>query len=260
MNPQIFVRSMTPSDWPFADSLRALAGWNQTMADWKRLLMLSPRGCFVAEWNGYPAGTVTTISYGGEVAWIGMLLVHPDFRRRGVGQTLLSRCLDTLVGRGINCIKLDATPEGQPLYQQCGFQAEWCLTRWTGDRPCAIGNRPSPLRNAPLTPLPSDGRGEPPWERENLRSSGGEPDPASNLEMSPPQEGHQRQLRPFIREYSTQVADLDREAFGVHRQTLLEHLVQSSRSALVAESDGGITGYGVLREGAHADYLGPIDR
>lgn len=32
--------------------------------------------------------------------------------------------------RGVTCIKLDATPLGQPLYEQLGFHAEWEFQRW----------------------------------------------------------------------------------------------------------------------------------
>ena len=106
---------MTPAELDFADSLRALAGWNQTRNDWQRLLAHEPRGCFVAEWNGALAGTATTTCYGTDLAWIGMVLVHPDYRRRGIGTALLQQCLDYLSGRGVRCIKLDATPLGRPV-------------------------------------------------------------------------------------------------------------------------------------------------
>src|SRR5437870_2531869 len=70
-------RLMTAADLDFADSLRALAGWNQTRNDWRRLLTHEPRGCFIAEWDGSPAGTSTTTCYGTDLAWIGMVLVDP---------------------------------------------------------------------------------------------------------------------------------------------------------------------------------------
>src|SRR6266581_1863470 len=89
--PEISLRLLGPTDLAFADSLRELAGWNQTIDDWQTFLVLSPEGCFVAEWNGSPAGTATTVCYGKELAWIGMLLVHPAFRRRGIGRALLAR-------------------------------------------------------------------------------------------------------------------------------------------------------------------------
>ena len=57
MNPSLHVCLMTLDDLTFADSLRAMAGWNQTLDDWRDLIALEPTGCFVAEWDGTPAGT-----------------------------------------------------------------------------------------------------------------------------------------------------------------------------------------------------------
>ena len=130
MKPPLHLRLLTPADISFADSLRALAGWNQTTADWERLLALAPEGCFLAEWARTPAGVITTTAHGGNLAWIGMALVHPEHRRKGVGRALLQRAIDHLRDQGIRCIKLDATPQGQPLYHSLGFVPEWTLTRW----------------------------------------------------------------------------------------------------------------------------------
>ena len=130
MNAGLCLRLLVREDLPFADSLRALAGWNQTRADWERFLAAEPEGCFLAEWNGTPAGTATTIVYGQDLAWIGMVLVHPDYRRRGIGRVLLERCIEHLRVRGVRCIKLDATPLGKKVYDDLGFHDEWTLTRW----------------------------------------------------------------------------------------------------------------------------------
>jgi hypothetical protein len=62
--PGIAVRRMTPADLPAAERLRAQAGWNQTRADWQRLLAWAPGGCFVAAQDGRVVGTVTTTAYG----------------------------------------------------------------------------------------------------------------------------------------------------------------------------------------------------
>jgi len=121
---------MSPLDLGAADELRRLAGWNQTRSDWERCLALEPDGCFVAMNEGRVGGTVTTICYGQTLAWIGMMLVHPDFRRQGIGASLMRRALDYLRGRAISCVKLDATPLGLPVYEKLGFVAESSLTRW----------------------------------------------------------------------------------------------------------------------------------
>jgi hypothetical protein len=76
------IRAMTPADISIGMRLKDAAGWNQTKEDWERFLQASPEGCFVAEWNGEVAGTVTTITYENRFAWIGMVLVHPELRGR----------------------------------------------------------------------------------------------------------------------------------------------------------------------------------
>ena len=128
--PLVRLRVMTAADLPAVDALRALANWNQTLADWERFLTMEPAGCFVAEWQGALVGTATTTVYGRELAWIGMVLVHPDFRRRGIGRMLLDHCTAHLNGLGVRCLKLDATPLGKKIYDSLGFKDEWTLSRW----------------------------------------------------------------------------------------------------------------------------------
>ena len=145
MSASLRLRLLDREDLPFADSVRALAGWNQTLADWERFLALEPGGCFLAEWNGAPAGTATTLVHGPGLAWIGMVLVRPDCRRRGVGRALLERCIEHLREQGVPCIKLDATPAGKKVYDQLGFKNEWTLTRWE-----RAGREPRPVTQCAL--------------------------------------------------------------------------------------------------------------
>jgi hypothetical protein len=88
--------------------------------------------------NGHVVATVTTISYGGGLAWIGMMLVAPDYRRRGIGTQLLSTALDHLQTARIAAVKLDATPSGQPLYELQGFVPEGLIERWE----TVVNNKP----------------------------------------------------------------------------------------------------------------------
>jgi GNAT superfamily N-acetyltransferase len=86
---------MTVADVPLGMRLKEQAGWNQTEADWRRFLDLEPEGCFVAELDGQPVGTTTTCVFG-SVAWVGMVLVDPAVRGRGVGRSLMKHALDWL--------------------------------------------------------------------------------------------------------------------------------------------------------------------
>jgi ribosomal protein S18 acetylase RimI-like enzyme len=203
------LRLLTHADLQFADSVRALAGWNQTIADWERFLAVAPDGCFLAEWDGIPAGTATTITYSPALSWIGMVLVHPEYRRRGIGRALLERCIEHLRGRGVRCIKLDATPAGKPVYDSLGFKEEWTLTRW-----------------------------------EHAAASWPAAESVSGIHRC-------RGL--------AAVESLDAAAFGVSRSGLLERLIKQSRGALTVEAEPGcVGGYGLLRDGSSALYLGPV--
>ncbi len=122
---------MTKADIPAGMRLKEIAGWNQTSADWKRFLEASPQGCFVAEHEGRVCGTATTISFENRFAWIGMILVDPEYRNQGIGTKLLERAIEYLHDLRITAIKLDATPQGKPLYEKLQFVPEYEMERWT---------------------------------------------------------------------------------------------------------------------------------
>jgi GNAT superfamily N-acetyltransferase len=106
--------------------------WNQTEDDWKRILGLNPNGCFAAFCAGELIGTVTTITYGQDLAWVGMMLVAPQYRGRGVGKQLMREALNYCQRSGIATVKLDATHAGRPLYESLGFVRESGVERWQG--------------------------------------------------------------------------------------------------------------------------------
>jgi GNAT superfamily N-acetyltransferase len=121
---------MTRNDIPAGMRLKDLAGWNQTVLDWERFLSASPAGCFAAECEGRVVGTSATIIYEGRFAWIGMVVVHPQHRGQGIGTALLERAIRYLDSRSVPAMKLDATPEGKPLYEKFGFAGEYDIARW----------------------------------------------------------------------------------------------------------------------------------
>lgn len=125
----IAYRHMRPSDLQACLELKERAGWNQLRRDWELFLGFNPEGCFVACAGDRVVGSVTTIDYDGKVSWIGMVLVHPEFRRRGIGTGLLQAAIAAL--QHCNTIKLDATPLGKTLYDGLGFRDEYQLARMT---------------------------------------------------------------------------------------------------------------------------------
>ncbi len=125
------IRALTTADLDFGWQLSTAAGWNQTSADWRRFLLLQPDGCWLAEWNGVPAGTVVVCGFG-DVAWIAMMLVAAPLRGRGIGRALMNHALGCADQLGARSVRLDATPLGQPLYESLGFRGDFSLTRYGG--------------------------------------------------------------------------------------------------------------------------------
>ena len=125
------IRLLFESDIPAAMKLKDAAGWNQTEADWRRLLMLEPNGCFGAVKNGRLIGTTTTTTYKDDLAWIGMVLVDPLNRHQGIATRLMETALDYLKDK-VAIVKLDATSQGKPVYERFGFQVESMVERWIG--------------------------------------------------------------------------------------------------------------------------------
>jgi len=128
---RIEVRLLFESDIPAAMQLKEAAGWNQTEADWRRLIELEPNGCFAAIENDQLVGTTTTTCYEDDLAWIGMVLVDPQHRRRGIATQLMETALAYLNGK-VATVKLDATADGRPVYEKFGFKTESLIERWRG--------------------------------------------------------------------------------------------------------------------------------
>jgi GNAT superfamily N-acetyltransferase len=126
-------RLLTAADVPAALELSTAAGWNQTAADWERMITLEPEGCFGIDDDGRLAATTTLLCFGDELAWIGMVLTHRDHQRKGLAHRLMCAALDTAQARGVRTIKLDATDQGRPLYLSLGFIDEQPIERWRAE-------------------------------------------------------------------------------------------------------------------------------
>ncbi len=135
----IQIRPMSPDDLPLGRRLSAQAGWNQTEADWRRFLRLAPEGSFVAEWSGVPVATTIAFVFDA-VGWIAMVLVDQAFRQRGIATRLMSHAIEQLERRGVQTVRLDATPLGRPVYERLGFVAEYAVLRLQAARPRAGGS------------------------------------------------------------------------------------------------------------------------
>ena len=149
MQDELEIRLLTEGDIGAGMRLKELAGWNQTESDWRRLLKLDSQGCFVACIDHRVVGTATSTAYGPDLAWIGMVLVDPDCRRRGIATQLVQATLRSLRSRGVKTIKLDATPAGLPVYAALRFVEEARIERWMG-RARPVGKMDCQIWGGPL--------------------------------------------------------------------------------------------------------------
>jgi GNAT superfamily N-acetyltransferase len=127
------IRIFETSDAAAALTLSRAVGWNQTLEEWALAIEMNPMGCFALESEGMVVATTTTIRYGTDLAWIGMVLTHPEFRGRGFARSLMECAVDYL--SDVETIKLDATEMGAPLYRKLGFVDECAIERWSGSAP-----------------------------------------------------------------------------------------------------------------------------
>lgn len=216
----IAIRSFGPSDVSRALKLSNAAGWNQVADDWHRIVDLEPAGCLGAWSDDELVGTTTFVTYGARLAWIGMVLVHPAFRRKGIARHLLDETLARLQSLGVQAIGLDATELGRPLYENGGFVALAPIIRWQGV--------PNPAIPAGLL---------------GSRHLSDSPAPGSVV-------------RTARDEDLNDIVSLDRTLCGQDRRSLLEHLFHEDRTVVLMHEEGN--SYGVLRPGRLAWHLGPM--
>ncbi len=124
---EISFRAMRHDDIAAGLRLCRDSRWNQTRRDWEMFLKLRPHSCRVAVKDEQVIGTVATVSYENRFAWIGMVLVDPAERGRGIGARLMSEALDVL--KDVPSIRLDATPAGHEVYRKLDFIDEYRLSR-----------------------------------------------------------------------------------------------------------------------------------
>jgi GNAT superfamily N-acetyltransferase len=114
-------------DLPACLALSKASHWNQNEADW-RLMLEFGRGWGISVGGALAASTLT-LPYGGDFAWVSMVLVLPEHRRKGFASRLLRTAIGDMAARGLTPV-LDATPAGRTVYAREGFSDRWGFTRF----------------------------------------------------------------------------------------------------------------------------------
>jgi ribosomal protein S18 acetylase RimI-like enzyme len=125
------IRLFEEKDLDFAYEMNVREQWNDTRADIKRAFDFEPNGCFIAEVKGLRVAHVFTVNYG-NLGWIGLLIVKPEYRRMEIATQLMKRAIDNLVHCGVRTVKLEAVPQIAGLYRKLGFTDEYDSLRLIG--------------------------------------------------------------------------------------------------------------------------------
>lgn len=138
-----------------ADAARGAAlseeiGWNQNLADW-RYMLANGFGYGRTDPDGKLVGSAMALGYG-SFAWVCMVLVSPDRRRRGIATDLMNRVLADLERAG-TVAGLDATPDGREVYRHLGFEDIYRIERhWAP----AVAPAETPRADADIVPAGTD--------------------------------------------------------------------------------------------------------
>lgn len=145
------LHALTLDDAPRGAALNAEIGWNQTEDDW-RYMLANGAGYGRTNPDGKLIASAMSLSYGA-FAWVCMVLVSPDYRRRGLAADLMRRVSDDLLAKGI-VPGLDATPDGREVYKLLGYEDIYGLERlWAARVAPSDEGGETPVN---ITPLSAD--------------------------------------------------------------------------------------------------------
>ncbi|WP_400246797.1 GNAT family N-acetyltransferase [Niallia sp. JL1B1071] len=111
-------------------SLATIVGWDYDLEEIQTLLFSGTMfGHITLEKTVISCAAI--IPYGARLASIGMVIVHPNYRGRGLAKALLIHCMNQ-VPRNM-ALMLIATKEGRPVYEKLSFKEYSHVTKLLGE-------------------------------------------------------------------------------------------------------------------------------
>ncbi len=123
------IRTLRRGEIQLAIDWAAAEGWNPGLHDARCFHAADPEGFLVAEVDGVPVGCISAVAYGSGFGFIGLYIVVPAWRGRGIGLRLWAAAISRLSGRVIG---LDGVPAQQENYRRSGFTLAWGNVRYAG--------------------------------------------------------------------------------------------------------------------------------
>jgi len=123
------IRTMRREEMPLAIEFAAREGWNPGLHDAACFHEADPGGFLLAEHRGEAVGCISAVSYAGQFGFIGLYIVAPAWRGRGIGPRLWAEGMARLKGQVVG---LDGVPAQQDNYRRSGFALAWNNVRFAG--------------------------------------------------------------------------------------------------------------------------------
>lgn len=141
------IRTLRPDEVGVTLDLAAREGWNPGLHDAACFAAADPDGFLVAEHQGRVVGCISAVRYPGNFGFIGLYIMVPEWRGRGIGWRLWQQGMQRLQG----ClVGLDGVPAQQPNYRRSGFALAWQNMRYAG-----VAEPPTGAADADIVPLAS---------------------------------------------------------------------------------------------------------
>ncbi len=120
---ELVIRAMTRAELDALVEWAAAEGWNPGLNDPQIFWDTDPEGFVGAELGGELIGGGSIVSYAGRFGFMGLFIVRPDQRRRGLGERLWLRRRDLLISRlhAPAVIGMDGVFAMQAFYARGGF-------------------------------------------------------------------------------------------------------------------------------------------
>ncbi|MCE0452120.1 GNAT family N-acetyltransferase [Brevibacillus sp. AF8] len=125
------LHSLTISDIPGLIALSDSVGWDYDEAEIHTILSI---GTVFGhkDASGTLLSCAAIIPYDDKLASIGMVIVHPLSQGKGYGRQLMKACMASVSTD--TTIMLIATPEGEPMYKNLGFQTVDRIRKFIAER------------------------------------------------------------------------------------------------------------------------------
>lgn len=134
MKPEMKLRTMIRSEVDLLLEWAAEEGWKPGLEDADAFWAADNDAYIAAEIDNEIIGGGATVRYSGELGFMGLFIIRPDFRNQGLGRTLWHYRRDLLISRMSpnGTIGMMAVENMKPFYEKGGFKYFGMGTRYGG--------------------------------------------------------------------------------------------------------------------------------